>query len=186
MLVTFAQTLILAAESEESGDGLDLLLPATEELIAGIIAFLIIFFVVRQFALPAVTETLDKRQAAIKGELAAAEEQKAEAAQLLADYQQQVAGAKEEANRIVEAARRDAEAVRSDVTERASAEAQEILAKARDEANVEKARALAEARSEVKDISLTIAEKVVGSNLDRQAQEGLVNSFLADLERMGN
>ena len=186
MLVTLAQTLILAAESEEGGDGLDLLLPATEELIAGIIAFLIIFLVVRQFALPALTETLDRRQAAIKGELAAAEEQKAEAAQLLADYQQQVAGAREEANRIIEDARKDAESVRADVTDRANAEAQEILDKARSEAGVEKARALAEAQSEVKNISIDIAEKVVGANLDRNAQDGLIESFLADLDRMGN
>ncbi len=186
MLVTFAQTLILAAESEEGGDGLDLLLPATEELIAGIIAFLIIFLVVRRFALPVLTETLDRRAAAIKAELEAAEQQKTEAANLLADYQRQVAGAKEEANRIVEEARRDAETVRTDLTERANREAQEILEKARDEANVEKARALAEARSEVKDISIEIAEKVVGANLDRSAQQSLIDGFLADLDRMGN
>jgi len=186
MLVTLAQTMILAADSAEESSGIDLLLPETSELIAGIIAFGIIFFVVWRFALPALTETLDKRAGAIKAELAAAEEQKAEASALLSDYQQQVAGAREEANRIVEDARKDAESVRTDLTDRANNEAQEILDKARSEADVEKARALAEAQSEVKNISIDIAEKVVGANLDRSAQEGLVESFLADLDKMGN
>ena len=34
----------LLAEAEESGSGIDLLLPATSELVAGIAAFAIVFF----------------------------------------------------------------------------------------------------------------------------------------------
>lgn len=185
MIVTFAQTLILAASEEESSS-IDLLLPETSELIAGVIAFAIVFGVIWRYALPTLNETLDSRRAAIKADLEAAEQEKAEAAQLLADYQQQVAGARDEASRIVEDARRDAETVRTDLTDRANSEAQEILDKARTEADVEKARALAEAQSEVKNISIDIAEKVVGANLDRGAQEGLIDNFLADLDRMGN
>ena len=49
----------LFAEAEESSSGLDLLLPATSELIAGIFAFGIVFFFVWKWALPALSETLD-------------------------------------------------------------------------------------------------------------------------------
>ena len=85
-----AWNLILAVESasEESG-GIDLLLPAPEELIAGIIAFALIFIVVWKFALPTIKETLEARQAAIKGELNAAEQAKVEATSLLDDYKAQ-------------------------------------------------------------------------------------------------
>ena len=46
------------AEAEESSSGLELLLPATSELVAGIFAFAIVFFFVWKWALPALDETL--------------------------------------------------------------------------------------------------------------------------------
>jgi F-type H+-transporting ATPase subunit b len=58
--------------------------------------------------------------------------------------------------------------------------------KARIEADGEKARALQEARAEVAKLSLDLAEKVVGASLDRDAQRGLVEGYLADLDRMSN
>ena len=42
----------LLAEAEESGSGIDLLLPATSELVAGIAAFAIVFFFIWKWALP--------------------------------------------------------------------------------------------------------------------------------------
>ena len=56
--------------------------------------------------------------------------------------------------------------------------------KAREDAANEKARALQEARQEVATLSVDLAEKVVGENLDREAQRGLIERYLADLERM--
>ena len=46
------------AEAEESSSGLELLLPATSELVAGIFAFAIVFFFVWKWALPTLDETL--------------------------------------------------------------------------------------------------------------------------------
>src|SRR3990172_674449 len=54
------------------------------------------------------------------------------------------------------------------------------LATAKGEAN----RILQEARQEVADLSIDLAEKVVGENLDRAAQHSLIERYLADLERM--
>ena len=41
---------------------------------------------------------------------------------------------------------------------------------------------LAEARTTVASLSVDLAEKVVGRNLDREAQMGLVEDYLEDLE----
>ena len=43
---------LLLAEAEESSSGIDLLLPATSELVAGIAAFAIVFFFIWKWALP--------------------------------------------------------------------------------------------------------------------------------------
>lgn len=183
-MLNAALSVILAAEEEEAGGGLDLLLPPTAELIAGIIAFAVVFFFMWKWAWPAINRSLENRQQAIGGQLKEAEATKVEAQSLLDDYRSQLAEAKGEANRIVEEARARAETVRSDLVAKAETEANQIVAKAREDAANEKARALQEARREVADLSIDLAEKVVGENLDREAQHGLIERYLADLERM--
>ena len=74
---------IIAAEETEGG--VSLLLPATAELIAGIIAFGIVFFFFWRWAVPAINKSLEERQRAIGGQLQEAEKTKAEADALLAD-----------------------------------------------------------------------------------------------------
>ena len=64
-------------EGEESSGGLSLVLPHTEELIAGILAFAIVFFFVWKWALPTINKTLEARQEAITGQLTEAERAKA-------------------------------------------------------------------------------------------------------------
>ncbi len=73
--------------------------------------------------------------------------------------------------------------VRSETIERANGEAEAILARAREEAASEADRALQAAKADVANISLDLAEKVVGQSLDRDAQMGLVNAYLDELER---
>lgn len=175
---------VLAAEeeAESSSSGLDLLLPASSELWAGIIAFAVIFLVVWKWVVPTLNATLAKRQEAERTRLQEAEDAKLEAEKMAEEHRKQLAGAQTEAANIVEEARSAAEAVRSETVERAQAEAEEIVSRAREEAVAEAERALASARREVADLSLDLAEKVVGRNLDRQAQQGLVDEYLAELE----
>lgn len=182
-MVALAQIFLAAEEGAEASSGLDLLLPATAELIAGIIAFGIVFFFVWKWAVPALNRSLEARQAAIGGQLAEAEKAKSEAESLLADYRAQMAEAKAKQNEMIEAARAEAESVKADLIAKAQAEGEQIVAKARDEATAEKSRVLSEARSEVANLSIDLAEKVVGQNLDRAAQMGLVERYLADLEK---
>jgi len=181
---SFLPQVIQAQEEAETSSGLELLIPPLPELIGGIIAFTIVFFFVWRWALPAINRMLEQRQQAITGQLQSAETAKAEAESLLADYRGQLAESKSEANRIIEDARQAAEALRSEILAKAEAEAGQIVAKARQEADSEKDRALAEARQEVANLSIDLAERVVGESLDREAQLGLVERYLADLEKM--
>jgi F-type H+-transporting ATPase subunit b len=176
-----SSALILATEEAEEGGGADLLLPHPDELIAGIAAAIIIYIFVRRWVLPTVNATLEKRQAAIKAEYAAAEAQKAEASGVLADYHQQLAGARDEANRIVEEARQAGEAVRADIVARAEHEAEVIRARAQEELAGERERAVGAMRRSVADLSLDVAERVIGAELDRKAQQALVERYIDEL-----
>ncbi|HSJ27132.1 MAG TPA: F0F1 ATP synthase subunit B [Acidimicrobiia bacterium] len=181
-MIDLAQTTILAAE--ESGDGgLELLLPATPELIAGVIAFALVFFFIRLWAMPAINDSLENRRKAITGQMEEAEKAKAEAEKLRADYAAQLAEAQAEKNQIIEAARAEADGVKTELIAKAEAQAAEILDKARADAAAEKARVMQDAQREVANLTVDLAEKVVGSNLDRQTQLGLVERYIAELER---
>lgn len=180
------ELLLLAAEEAENGaegGGIEFLLPAPAELYTGIIAFTIVFLVMWKFAVPAMKKLMEERQAAIGGQIKEAELAKQEAQSLLGDYKDQLAGAKSEANTIVEEARTAAETVRLDILAKAEEEAGAIRAKARAEAEAEKGRALQEARVEVANISVNLAEKMLGASLDSELQKDLVERYLAELER---
>lgn len=179
----YLSVIVLAAE-EEGSSGLDLILPDRVELIAGIIAFAIVFFFIWRWAWPTMNQTLEQRQAATVGQMEDAEKAKAEAESLLADYQSQLAEAKTEGNRIIEEARATAEQMKSDMLARAEEEAEGIRVKAREDAAAEKSRALADAKSQVGDISVDLAGKIVGESLDSDAHQALIDRYLEDLERL--
>jgi len=179
-------TVLLAAEEAEETGNIGLVLPEPYELVAGIIAFGIVFFFVWKWAFPAIDKMLEDRQRAIKGQMEDAEAAKAEAQSLLDDYRKQLAEAKAEAAGIINEAREAAEAMKADILAKAQTESAAIGTKARADAATERDRALASARVEVANLSIDLAERVVGENLDRAAQLGLVERYLADLERMSD
>ncbi|MFO7548745.1 MAG: F0F1 ATP synthase subunit B [Acidimicrobiia bacterium] len=179
--MTSTEIMVLAADEEASG--IDLLLPAWPELVGGIIAFAIVFFFVRLWAWPAISRALEAQQQAVSGRLAEAEKAKTEAESLLEDYRTQMAEAQARRNEMLEEARAEADGMRADLLARAQADAEEIVTKARSEATAERARVMADARQEVTDLSIDLAEKVVAGSLDREAQLGLVERYLAELER---
>lgn len=182
MLNLFAQVTFLAAEGGNEPEGIDLVIPEINELIAGVIAFAIVFLAIWLWARPAIGRTLAARQGAITGRLEAAERTKVEAEGLLQDYRQQVADAKGEADRIVQEAKTQAEGVRSELLARAETEAAEITRKAREEAAAEKERAAAQVRDEVVALSLALTEKVVGTGMDADAQRAMIDRYIDDLE----
>jgi len=174
----------LVLAQEESTSNVALVLPERAELIAGILAFGIVFFFVWRWALPTMNKTLEARNEAIAGKIAEAEKAKVEAENLLADYKSQLAEAKAHGNEIVEEARGAAQHVKDDMIARAESDAERIRIKARDEAETEKARALSDARAQVGDISVDLAGRIVGQSLDADAHKDLVERYLADLEKL--
>jgi len=178
-----APILLLAEETvvTEESSGIDLLIPEQSELIAGLIAFTIIFLMVWKWVLPMANKALEARQEAITGQLTAAETAKTEAESLLTDYKEQLAQARDEANRIVEDARQTAESLRSDLVSKAENEATTITQRAREEAAAEKDRAASQIRDEVAALSLQVAQKVVDETVDANAQRALVDRYIDEL-----
>jgi F-type H+-transporting ATPase subunit b len=184
--VILSLSLLLAAEGAAEPSGIDLLLPRdANEIIVGVLAFVIVFGFIWRVAAPALNDMLENRQKAIKAHLEAAEAEKSEAAALKADYEKSIANAREEANKIVEDARQAGESARADIVARAEGEAAAIKTRAGAELESEKQRAVTAMRREVAGLSLDVAEKLVGRNLDRASQQALVDQFIDELGGKG-
>ena len=181
VMFLFQEAEQISQEAEEEASGIELLLPHPDELIAGLIAFVIVFFFVWKWAVPSLNKTLEARQAKIRGEYEAAEAAKVEAQSLLDDYQDQLAGAKDEATGIVDEARTAGDQVKADIVARAEVEAGQIKERAQGEIAGERERVSGELRRQVADLSIGVAEKVVGDSLDDDRQRELVDRYIDDL-----
>ncbi len=93
-----------------------------------------------------------------------------------------MAEARTKENEILESARAEAEQIRADLIAKANAEAEQIVERARQEAEAERAQVLSDARSDVANLSIDLAERVVGANLDQETQRGLVERYIQELE----
>lgn len=179
---------LLAAEEAEHGGGdpLDLILPATAELVWGVISFLIVLFVLWKKAFPAIRSSVEAREQRIAADLEAAERAKNEAENEKRQYQQQIAESRSEANRIVEDARQQAEQVRKDIIAKAEKEAEQITARAQESIEAERASTIQELQSTLATMSIQLAEKVVGRSIDATAQKEMVDAYIRDVGGMGN
>src|SRR5690606_42082063 len=84
-------------------------LPHTSEIIIGLIAFLLLLFVMTKFVKPRFEKVYEERAAKIEGGIEKAEKAQAEAEQALAQYKAQLAEARSEAAKIRDDARAEAE-----------------------------------------------------------------------------
>ena len=187
MLATIV-TLLAQAEAaveEETNDAKDLY-PHWEELVVGAIAFGILFFFMWKWILPRVNTLLEERRQKIQGELENAEHTRTEADSILAEYREQLAAAREEAGRIIEEGRRTAEQLRRDAETRAGEEAQAIVARAQDEIRAERDRVFQELRSQIAEISVELAARIVGQTLDESAHQRLIDEYIDQVAAGGN
>lgn len=175
---------LLAQEAEEERSGLELILPEISELIWGAVAFIIAFAILNKFAFPKLREVIQAREGTIQQSLEQAEGSKAEAQKLLDDYKKQLADARGEANRLIEDARQQAEQVRKDIIAKAEKDAEAVVARAQDEIRVERNRVMQELQGQVAELSITLAEKVVGRSIDAAAQKDMVDAYIKEVSGM--
>jgi len=154
------------------------ILPDLAELIFGGAAFVIVFWALTKFAFPALNTMLDERTAKVQGDLEKAEAAKSEADAVLADYRTQLAGAREESNRIIEDSRKTADQLRRDLAAKAEEEAASTVARAQEEIRAERDRVFNDLRTQVGEIAVDIAGRVVGQSLDQKAHEKLIDDYI--------
>ncbi|WP_254409422.1 F0F1 ATP synthase subunit B [Streptomyces sp. AC495_CC817] len=159
------------------------LIPAWYDILWSGVCFVIILGVVWKVALPKMYALLDKRSAAIEGNIAKADEAQKQAEAALEEYTRQLAEARTEAGEIREAAREDGKKIVAEAKDAASSEAARLTAAAHSQIEAERQTALVSLRSEVGTLAIDLAGGVVGETLSDDARAAaVVDRFLADLE----
>lgn len=155
-----------------------------DELIIGIIAFLIVFGGLAKFALPSIKRTLDERTDAIEGGIERAAKAEKEANALAEEYRAQLASAREEAASIRTQAQADRAAIVEEARTEARAAAAQVTAQAEAQLAAERAQASSTLTRQIGELAVDLAGKVVGQSLtDDAAVRRTVEDFIADLER---
>jgi F-type H+-transporting ATPase subunit b len=181
--VTALTGVVLASEGEAEEMPSVLAVPI-DELIIGIIAFVIVFGVLAKFALPAIKKTLAERADAIEGGIARAAEAEAKANALAEEYKAQLAQAREEASAIRTQAQADKAAMIEEARSEARAAAQQVTTQAQAQLAAERAQVQSQLTRQVGELAITLAGKVVGESLSDDARvRQTVDAFLDDLER---
>ncbi len=178
---------VVAAVRAASEEMPSVLAVPIDELIIGLIAFLIVFGLLGKFALPKIKATLDERADAIEGGLKRAEDAQVEAQRVLEEYNQQLAQAREEASAIRTQAQADRSAMVEEAKNEARQAAAQVTAAAEAQMAADRAQAMSTLTRQVGELSVELASKVVGEALTDDARvRATVDAFLDDLERQAS
>jgi F-type H+-transporting ATPase subunit b len=179
--VTFAS--VPAAENLGWGQKLPII-PQPAELIIGLIAFAIVYWLYKTKVVPRLEAMYTERTAAIEGGMHQAEEAQLQAQAALEQYTAQLSDARAEAGRIRAEAQEQGAAIIADFRVQAQTEANRIAEAAHKQIEAERQQAVVSLRSEVGRLSTELASRIVGESLhDEARQSGIVDRFLAELEQ---
>lgn len=175
---------VLAADEGEGGGALQVVLPATAELVWGLVGFAALMAFVVWKVWPTLNSLLEERQQAIQGKLEEAERIRTEAEELRRQYQERLREARARADELVEQARADAERVREQKVADAEEEAQSIRERAQEDAEAERARLVQQLRGQVATLSVDLAGAIVHRELDEDRHRSLVDEYIDQLSSM--
>ncbi|MCW2923803.1 MAG: synthase subunit [Thermoleophilia bacterium] len=147
-----------------------------------IVAFFIAMFILRRYAFGPIQDALDKRRATVNGAIERAEEVRADAERLLAEYKQQLAAARTEADAMRERARKDADDHVARVKTEAETQRQEQLAQTQGQIRAEVDKAMGDLRTAVAEMTVAASEKVLRGSLDMAQHQRLVEQAVEELD----
>ncbi len=149
-------------------------------VIFSVINIIVLFLFVWKFLFGRVNKILEKRAAIIQDDLNSAKEKSEAAEKMKTEYEATLKDARTEAKEIVESAKQDAKHWGDELCEQARMEADATIKTAQKETARERQEMLDGVRSEIADLALTAAGKLMQQEVDDEANRKLVDAFLAE------
>ena len=162
---------------------MQLLTPDLGLLIWTLLAFLIVFFLLKKFAWPAIIKGLNDREANIAGSIATAEKIKLEMAQLKNDNEALLLQAREERATLLKEAKETKDKIINEAKDQAKEAAAKIVADAQASINNQKMAAITELKNQVGSLVIEVSEKILRRELSNKAdQENYIKQLSEEIK----
>ncbi len=155
-----------------------LLTPDPGLLVWTLLAFLIVFYILKKMAWPAIIKGLNDREASIADALATAERVKAEMAALKNENEAMMAQAREERSLMIKEAKEQTLKMISEAKDKAKNEYDRIVADAQVAITQQKNAALTDVKNQVGALVIEVSEKILRRELtNKSEQEKYINEL---------
>jgi len=147
------------------------------------VVFVLLVIVLGKYAWKPLLQSLKDREDKIRDSLEQAERARADASELIKQNERNMARAEEEYQRIVQDARAMGEKVKEEIVTKARTQAQQELQNAKEEIQRDVDAAKQQLRTEVADLAIKAAEKILDENLDAGKQKKIIDDVLKELPK---
>ena len=144
-------------------------------LIAQILNFLVLVFVLAKFVYKPVLGIMEERKNKIASDLETAEKAKNDAEAVKAEYAAKLADARQEAQAIIENARKTAQAAHDKIMADTKVEQEQYVAAQKEIIATEKKKAMDEVRAQVISLSMIAAGKIVEQKLNSEEDKKMAS-----------
>ena len=148
-----------------------------------ILTFLVLLGVLAKFAWKPLLKMLKDREDLIRSSLEDAEKAQSELANLNAEREEIINKARSEAQSILSEGKVAASKLKDETLKAAKDQAKSILTDAEKQIRIEKHKAIEEIKSEVVDLSLSVAEKLIKKNISREDNQTLIDESLENITK---
>lgn len=150
------------------------------QILTQIIAFLVMFWVLKRYGWKPLQSLLEERHLRIKAEFESIAAQKAEVKELLDAYREKLEEIEAQSAHIFQESMMQAKQRASELHNSAHAEAKAILSKAKLDIQQEIVNARSGLKVELVDLVIATTEKILQIKLDKQKQEALIADFIEE------
>ena len=158
----------------------------TYELFFTLINVLVLFLILRKILFKKVINVMDAREADIKNDIEEGQRAKEEGLKLKSEYENKVKDARDEGQLIVDSARKRAEEKSDNIISEANKEAEYIKQKANSEIAKDKEQAFNNIKSEISEIAVLVASKVIEKDIENAKHEDLIDNFIKEVGEANN
>jgi F-type H+-transporting ATPase subunit b len=162
---------------------MSLLTPHLGFFVWTLIAFIVLFFLLKKFAWKPILKSLGEREAKIADAITTAEKVKAEMALMKSENEALLAKAREERALMLKEARETKDKIIHEAKDQAKVEANKIIAEAQFAINTQKMAAITEVKNHLGKLVIEVSEKVLRKELgNREAQEAHIQGLVDDVK----
>lgn len=162
---------------------MDLLTPSFGLIIWTLVAFLIVFFILKKYAWKPILNSLSEREKNISDSILSAEKVRAEMAELKSENEILLAKAREERAIMMREAKETRDKIIMEAKEHARQETNKIVADAQSTINQQKMAAITDLKNQVGNLVLEVSEKVLRRELSsREEQEKYIKQLSEKVE----